>query len=361
MNSESLAGPASGDVDESVDAIESPDALSRGDKGAQQVRRWLDSEIPIGELWETPYGEIPESADPLGLRVRTHELTEDSDPLPPSPFTINDREQVWTPRLAHLVEQTNAGQWNAALDIPWGDADVNPDHVESAVAEVFTWLLQQELVAHHVPATFIPKINPEFLEVKLFLSGKVMDEARHADVCVRRLWINGHGPSATPASTDHGLVPLIEIDDYEQASLLVDILGEGQILDVFKIVHDLSPDPATRQIVLLSRRDEARHVSYGVARLAHRLATGREPDKFASQVVEWIAERAEKSNEFSQLPENVQGALHVLGDHAGIDARQRARDFPAESARFRRQRLEAAGLPPKAQKHLDEILSRAGS
>jgi hypothetical protein len=275
VNSESLAGPASGDVDESVDAIESPDALSRGDKGAQQVRRWLDSEIPIGELWETPYGEIPESADPLGLRVRTHELTEDSDPLPPSPFTINDREQVWTPRLAHLVEQTNAGQWNAALDIPWGDADVNPDHVESAVAEVFTWLLQQELVAHHVPATFIPKINPEFLEVKLFLSGKVMDEARHADVCVRRLWINGHGPSATPASTDHGLVPLIEIDDYEQASLLVDILGEGQILDVFKIVHDLSPDPATRQIVLLSRRDEARHVSYGVARLAHRLATGQ--------------------------------------------------------------------------------------
>jgi hypothetical protein len=334
-----------------------PDSLSRGDKGARQPRRWLQSEIPLGTLLETPYGVIPEEAEPLGLRVRTHETPNPDDELPAMPYTVNRREQVWTPRLAHLVEQTNAGQWNAALDIPWSEADANPDDIEEAVCEVFTWLLQQELVAHEVPASWLSRINPQFLEVKLFLSGKVMDEARHADVCVRRLWINGHGPAKTPPDTDNGLAPLTQLEDYEQASLLVDILGEGQILDVFKIIHDLSPDPATRQIVLLSRRDEARHVSYGVARLAHRLATGKDSDRFADQVVEWIAERAESSNEFSDLPENVQEALHVLGDHAGIDARQRAREFPDEAARFRRQRLEAAGLPPKAQKHLSEILA----
>jgi hypothetical protein len=336
---------------------QSPDALRRGDTATRQSRRWLASEIPLGALLDTPYGEVPEQAPPTGLRVRTHETGAHDGELPPAPWSVNRREQVWTPRLAHLVEQANASQWNASLDIPWAQGRQLDDHVEEAVCEVFTWLLQQELVAHQVPATWLPRINPAFLEVKLFLSGKVMDEARHAEACVKRLWLNDHGPTATSPATDDALVSLCELDDYEQASLLVDILGEGQILDVFKIIHDLAPDAATRRIVLLSRRDEARHVSYGVARLAHRLQTGRRTERFAEQVVDWIAERAEHSTEFFDLPENVKRALGVLGDEQGVDARHRAREFPAEAERFRRQRLAAAGLPPRAQRRLRSILA----
>ena len=199
-------------------------------------------------------------------------------------------------------EQANASQWNASLDIPWHAALGLQDELEDATCEIFTWLLQQELAAHHVPSSWLPRINPAFLEVKLFLSGKVMDEARHAEVCIKRLWLNGHGPSATGPATDRLLVPLTQLDDYEQASLLVDILGEGQILDIFKIVHDLAPDEATRRIVLLSRRDEARHVSYGVARLRHRLETARDPEAVGNQVVQWIADRIEVSDESSSCP-----------------------------------------------------------
>jgi hypothetical protein len=335
---------------------QSPDALRRGEAGARQSRRWLASEIPLGALLATPYGEVPAQAPATGLRVRTHEREAGTGELPPMPWSVNDREQVWTPRLAHLVEQANASQWNASLDVPWGEGRGLADRLEEAVCEVFTWLLQQELVAHHVPATWLPRINPAFLEVKLFLSGKVMDEARHAEACVKRLWLNDHGPAPTSAATDISLASLCELDDYEQASLLVDILGEGQILDVFKIIYDLAPDPATRRIVLLARRDEARHVSYGVARLAHRLQSGRDPDRFAAQVVDWISERAESSDEFFELPENVQRALGTLGDKLGIDARRRAREFPGEAARFRAQRLNAAGLPPRAQRRLRSVL-----
>lgn len=228
------------------------------------------------------------------------------------------------------------------------------------MCEVFTWLLSQELVAHHVPASWIPRINPAFLEVKLFLSGKVMDEARHAEVCVKRLWLNGHGPTATGADTDRALAPLCELPDYEQASLLVDVLGEGQILDVFKIVYDLAPEEATRRIVLLSRRDEARHVSYGVARLRHRLDTARDPEAVAAQVVEWIAERIRVSDEFFTLPESVQQALEDLGHRNGVDGRARAQAFPAEANRFRLARLEAAGLPPRAHKQLRQLLRDEG-
>ncbi len=337
---------------------DSPDALRRGDRGARQSRRWLSSEIPLGRLLETPYGEVPVEAPATGLRVRTHELPPGSGELPPMPWTVNRREQVWTPRLAHLVEQANASQWNASLDIPWAAAMGLRDDLEDAACEVFTWLLQQELVAHHIPSSWIPQINPAFLEVKLFLSGKVMDEARHAEVCVKRLWLNGHGPSVTGPSSDEFLAPLTQLDDYEQASLLLDILGEGQILDIFKIVHDLAPDEATRRIVLLSRRDEARHVSYGVARLRHRIDTASDPEAVGRQVVQWIADRIEVSDEFFVLPENVQGALGVLGRAVGVDGRARARAFPDEANRFRAGRLEAAGLPPGAQRRIRQLLRR---
>jgi hypothetical protein len=335
--------------------LDDPDALRRGDRGARQSRRWVGSEIPLAKLWETPFGVVPDEAPPVGFRVRTHELA-GSDGLPELPWSVNRREQVWTPRLAHLVEQANASQWNASLDIPWEAGRGLDDVAEDAVGDVFTWLLQQELVAHQVPSEWLPRIHPAFLEVKLFLSGKVMDEARHAEVCVKRLWLNGRGPTTTGPAGDQALASLVGHDDYEQASVLVDVLGEGQILDVFKIVYDLAPEEATRRIVLLSRRDEARHVSYGVARLRHRIDTARDPEAVGRQIVDWVGDRAAGSDEFFELPELVQGALEVLGRRVGIDGRRRARQFPDESARFRLARLEAAGLPPRALGRLRQIL-----
>jgi hypothetical protein len=338
---------------------DSPDQLSRGDRGARQSRRWRSSEIPLDALLQTPYGAVPEEAAAEGLRVRTHDVAPAGAALPFMPWTVTRKEQVWTPRLAHLVEQANASQWNASLDIPWSAAQGLGDHLESAVCDLFTWLLQQELVAHYVPSVWLPQIHPAFLEVKLFLSGKVMDEARHTEVCLKRLWLNGVGPTPTPPDTDQALAPLCLLEDYEQASLLVDILGEGQILDVFKIVYDLAPDEATRRIVLLSRRDEARHVSYGVARLKHRLETSTDSEAVGRQIVDWIAARIEVSDEFFSLPGIVQEALGVLGRRVGVDGRQRARQFPLEAHEFRRSRLEAAGLPPRALRQLRSLLEPA--
>jgi len=345
-------------ADKRVEA-DSPDRLSRGDRGARQSRRWLASEIPLDTLLRTPYGQIPDEAPSEGLRVRTHGVDPPGAALPAMPWTVSRKEQVWTPRLAHLVEQANASQWNASLDIPWSAALGLPDHLESAVCDIFTWLLQQELTAHQVPSVWLPRIHPAFLEVRLFLSGKVMDEARHTEVCIKRLWLNGAGPTTTPPDTDHSLAQLVLLDDYEQASLLVDVLGEGQILDVFKIVHDLAPDEATRRIVLLSRRDEARHVSYGVARLKHRLQTAKDPEALGRQIVDWIAARIEVSDEFFTLPELVQRALGALGRNVGIDGRQRTRSFPTEANAYRRARLEAAGLPPRALRHVGNLLDGA--
>ena len=52
----------------------------------------------------------------------------------------------------------------------------------------------------------------------------------------------------------------------------------------------------------------------------------------------------------------VQHALGVLGRAAGIDGKLRARQFPAEANDFRRARLEAAGLPPRALRQIRALL-----
>ena len=110
-----------------------------------------------------------------------------------------------------------------------------------------------------------------------------------------------------------------------------------------------------------SRRDEARHVSYGVARLKHRIETANDPEAVGRRVTDWIAARIEISDEFFALPELVQHALAVLGRAAGIDGKLRARQFPAEANEFRRARLEAAGLPPRALRQIRSLLGAAPS
>lgn len=89
---------------------DAPDRISRGDRGSRQSRRWLASEIPLGTLLETPYGVLADEAPLTGLRVRTHGVDPPEAALPAMPWTVNRKEQVWTPRLAHLVEQANASQ-----------------------------------------------------------------------------------------------------------------------------------------------------------------------------------------------------------------------------------------------------------
>jgi hypothetical protein len=74
--------------------------------------------------------------------------------------------------------------------------------------------------------------------------------------------------------------------------------------------------------------------------------------------VDWIAARIEVSDEFFTLPQLVQDALGALGYEAGVDGSQRARQFPGEANAFRRSRLEAAGLPPRALAQVRELLER---
>ena len=45
-----------------------------------------------------------------------------------------------------------------------------------------TYLVENEFSALYIPAKFISKINPYYMEVPLFLSSLMNDEARHIEV-----------------------------------------------------------------------------------------------------------------------------------------------------------------------------------
>ena len=64
---------------------------------------------------------------------------------------LNERDRIWADELASLVERAGRAQWDATRDIPWEAAAGLPDHVEQAVAQVMTYIAQNEYAALYVP------------------------------------------------------------------------------------------------------------------------------------------------------------------------------------------------------------------
>lgn len=52
---------------------------------------------------------------------------------------------------------------------------------------------ENELAALYVPARFLPRVHPAYLEVAMFLASQLADEARHIDVFLRRARAAGGG------------------------------------------------------------------------------------------------------------------------------------------------------------------------
>jgi hypothetical protein len=55
--------------------------------------------------------------------------------------------------------------------------------------------------------------------------------------------------------------------------MLLAVLGEGSFLSLLWFLRDHAPDACTREVARLAAQDEARHVAFGLAHLAHELAS----------------------------------------------------------------------------------------
>jgi hypothetical protein len=298
--------------------------------------------------------QAPSTADPHQGFVPVGALPELG--APSFDWALNDRDPLWADDIAELAEQATRAQWDASRDVPWEAARELPDFMERAVAQVMTFIAQNEYAALYVPAAFLPHVNPAYVEVVMWLAGHVHDEARHIEVFTKRALIGGYAGQAL-ASTELSLKTLLEERDFSGAALLLNVLGEGTFLDLLSFVERHAPDAATRAAAHLAHRDEVRHVHFGISHVRQRMAS--DPDMRASLIAA-AERRAEKLTEMSGLSPLLGEGLTIMA--AGslqpaelAEGARAVRDLMQTMEDNRIKRLQAAGFDAATATHLSEL------
>jgi nitroreductase len=219
-----------------------------------------------------------------------------------------------------------------------------------------TFLAENELAALYVPARFLPRIHPAYVDAAMFLATQLADEARHVDVFLRRSGAGGSQPGLSSVTTARSLLALLEADDFTEASFLLSVLGEGTFLDLLRFVERHAPDEATAVLTRRARADEARHVHFGVMHVRHALAT----DGGAAARLEAAVRRRAARMESAPVPPPLQDALTILaaGDGAPGAVARGHRAFQAlleEMDQARRKRLVTAGFSAEQAERLSAL------
>ena len=128
--------------------------------------------------------QVSETADPTwGVAPRGARVESGG---PDFGFTLRKKRDVWARELNTIYRQATANQWSVGRDVPWEELSKLPMEVEHAVAQIMTFLTENEFAALYVPARFIPRIHPHYREVVEVLAMQVVDETRHAEAFTRR-------------------------------------------------------------------------------------------------------------------------------------------------------------------------------
>ena len=106
-------------------------------------------------------------------------------------FDLNYKEDLWNNNISKLYEESKKTQWNTSADIEWDNIPNYDKDMEFAIAQIMTYLTENEFSALYVPSKFIAKVSPYFYEIPVFLSSLINDEARHIEAFIKRANING--------------------------------------------------------------------------------------------------------------------------------------------------------------------------
>ncbi len=308
--------------------------MPRRDNGELHTRDWMVGRVEaVPDRATTTTGFAPRGA-----------VVEQGAPA--FDFTINERSAVWAAEVADLYEQATANQWDASRDIPWDRLEPLPEPLERAVCQLMTFLTENEYSALYVPAKFVPRINPQFNEVVMFLCTQMMDESRHIEAFTKRALANGGGLQYSAASTQLSLKTLFDQHDFTSASFLLSVLGEGTFLDLLRFIETHAPDPVTAEICRRARVDETRHVHFGMAHMRYYLA--QDPANY-EHLERAVRERAAFMQSVTEVSPRVQEALAILAA-GGLNADRlpeglaKVRALVSEMHEHRMRRLLAAGF-----------------
>jgi TusA-related sulfurtransferase len=272
------------------------------DKGRLTPR---DGKLTASDVLEV--APLPSSADPFtGFAPRGARVERGG---PSYPFTLNERDHVAPPEVGKLYDQAVSAQWDATSDIPWSKVRPLHDALERALAQIMTFLAENELSALYVPSRFIARIHPAYSEVTMFLASQLADEARHIDVFLKRARLCGCGLGISSVPTSRSLLSLLQIDDFTEAAFLLSVLGEGTFLDLLSFIERHAPDEPTAELTRRAKNDESRHVHFGLAHLRWGLA--KDPSLYG-QLEAAVRSRAAALHGVGGVPAPLQDALTTL-------------------------------------------------
>ena len=275
-------------------------------------------------------------------------------------FRLDRKDEIWADTAAVLYAQAVAAQWNPGTAIDWNEPFDLPAAVEDAVAQLMTYLIENEVAALVVPARFLGQLHPHFREIQALLAIQVADEARHIEVFTRRLRLKGREPALSTAGGQASLKTLLDESDFSVAGFLLSVLGEGTFVSLLNFLHAHAPDPVTRQIARLTARDEARHVAFGMSHLLWRLQ--QEP-QFRTRLANAVQSRNDSLADTAGLNEEVFDALILIAagkftPRAIAAGYVRVQQLIVDMAEGRRIRLERLGFEKEAALHLAALHTR---
>lgn len=304
-------------------------------------------------------GELPaEFANPAwGLAARGASVEAGG---PSIGFGLSTRDEIWATTAADLYRQAAAAQWDPQTAIDWtAPFDLDPA-IEAAVAQVMTYLIENENAALVVPARHLGQVHPHYREVQQVLALQCADEARHIEVFTRRLGLRGHAPMLSTAGGQESLLTLMQAPDFSSATFLLSVLGEGSFITLLHFLSAHAPDPVTRQICRLTARDEARHVAFAMAHLEHRLSV--QPD-YQTRLQMAVEQRFDELASTAGLNEEVFDALVLLaaGDltpAAIARGHSAVQQLKLDMAAGRKARLLRLGFTPTEAQRLADMHTR---
>jgi len=230
--------------------------------------------LTLADIQVGSYGELPEASDNMTGRPRGS--TQRKEAYRVGAYSVNKRSEIWAENVEFLYEEALQRQWSSATDIPWHTLEPLPNEMEEAECLLCTFFNEVEFVAGDVPARWVAKTTPDYLEPRNVLIAQVMDEARHMDVFRKRALANGGGLMRMSGATS-GFVGSIDLArDFTEMSTRLHISGEGAVLSMFRMGELFGQNDAEKTMYRLCAQDEARHVAFGVMHLRYLGATAPE-------------------------------------------------------------------------------------
>jgi hypothetical protein len=223
-------------------------------------------------------------------------------------FPLNHREQVWSDDAPRLYAQAAAAQWDPARALDWTPPILSPI-VDAAVAQIMTFLIENENAALLVTARFLAQIHPHFRESMQVLAIQAADEARHSAVFTRRAELCAAGIGRSTALGQRSLQTLVEEPDFVLASFMLAVMGEGTFLTLLAFIERHAPDTLTQNMMRLVIQDESRHVAFGIGHLRRLLA--HDPGQ-RQRLADAVRRRSELLHQSAGLNQVVLDALVVL-------------------------------------------------